>query len=135
MFKKAKARIARRWLEQAHIWAAGRIANGDLDLDDVVYRTRDAARTLITIWFETTTDDEPSCDHRLDASHVCTRDAGHEGNHCDIEDPRVEWATYKRMVGRRVVLESRRVPAEESARRQRAIDIANRHPGVEIGPV
>lgn len=43
-----------KWLTKVHKWADGRIANGDLDFDDVVYPTRDAAKTLLGIWFPRT---------------------------------------------------------------------------------
>lgn len=31
-------------------WAQGRIESGDLDIDNVLYRTLDAADTLLELW-------------------------------------------------------------------------------------
>lgn len=49
--KWLRIRIVKTWLTKAHDWADGRIRKGDFDFDDVVYRTRDAAKTLLDIWF------------------------------------------------------------------------------------
>lgn len=44
--------LAHRWLKRVQMWAEGRILNGDIDLDDVVYRSRDASTALLGIWFK-----------------------------------------------------------------------------------
>ena len=39
-------------LETLRAWSQARIDAGDMDFDDIVYRTRDAAATLLEIWGE-----------------------------------------------------------------------------------
>lgn len=49
---KIERRIVEKWLEGMERWANDRIQGGDLDMDDVLYRTRDCATALLTMWFE-----------------------------------------------------------------------------------
>lgn len=44
--------LVHRWLKRVQLWAEGRILSGDIDLDDVVYRSRDAATALLQIWWK-----------------------------------------------------------------------------------
>jgi hypothetical protein len=44
-------RIVEKWLRNLEATTAARIAAGDLDFDNWVYRSRDAARTLLQIHF------------------------------------------------------------------------------------
>ena len=51
-------RLARIWLLGIYATADTRIKNGDLDFDDIWYRTRDAARILLEIQFGRTFPDD-----------------------------------------------------------------------------
>ena len=45
-----RERIAVSWLRGINAAMKRRIAAGDADFDDIVYRTRDATDTLLAIW-------------------------------------------------------------------------------------
>lgn len=47
-----RERIALSWLHGLRDAMQRRIDAGDLDFDDIVYRSRDAADTLIEVWDE-----------------------------------------------------------------------------------
>lgn len=50
--RKWRRREALNWLTGIAETAENRIDAGDMDFDDVVYRSRDAAVTLLEIWGE-----------------------------------------------------------------------------------
>lgn len=50
--KKKRERLLRDSLENMVEWCNERLNAGDLDLDDTIRPSRDAATTLLDIWFE-----------------------------------------------------------------------------------
>ena len=51
MILRWKFRLVQRWLVGMNQMANHRIARGDFDLDNVVYRTRDATAVLLEIYW------------------------------------------------------------------------------------